>query len=72
MEMAGSNVSVHCIHPGGIKTNITNNVKIASVHVSKSQILADFNKQAADIILKGMSKNKCRILFSGDAKLLIE
>ncbi|MFB1015153.1 MAG: SDR family NAD(P)-dependent oxidoreductase [Alteromonadaceae bacterium] len=77
MEMAGSNVSVHCIHPGGIKTNITNNAKIASVHVSKSQILADFNKQAkttaeqaADIILKGVSENKRRILVGGDAKLL--
>ena len=72
IEMAGSNVSVHCIQPGDIKTHMTNNAKTPSVQVSKSQILADFNKQAADIILKAMSKNKWRILLSGDAKLLIE
>lgn len=77
MEMAGSNVAVHCVHPGGIKTNITNNAKISSAHVTKSQILADFNKQAkttaeqaADVILHGIAKNKRRILIGGDAKLL--
>ena len=75
--MAGSNISMHCIHPGGIKTNITNSAKISSVHVYKSQILADFNKQtkttaeqAANIILKGINKNKHRILVGGYAKLL--
>jgi|TARA_B110000090_G_C12966236_1_gene287081 butyryl-CoA dehydrogenase len=36
IEMAGSNVSVHCIQPGGIKTHMTNNAKTPSVHVSKS------------------------------------
>jgi butyryl-CoA dehydrogenase len=77
MEMAGSDVSVHCVHPGGIKTNITNNAKISETHVEKSQIFADFNKhakttaeQAADVILQGIAKNKRRILIGGDAKLL--
>lgn len=77
MEMAGSNVSVHCVHPGGIKTNITNNAKISSPHVVKSEILADFNKQAkttaeqaAAVIIQGVEKNKRRILIGGDAKLL--
>lgn len=77
MEMAGTNVSVHCVHPGGIKTNITNNAKISSQNVSKSEILAAFNKQAkttaeqaADIILQGLEKNKRRILIGSDAKLL--
>ncbi|TWX64155.1 SDR family NAD(P)-dependent oxidoreductase [Colwellia demingiae] len=77
MEMAGTNVSVHCVHPGGIKTNITNNAKISTEHVPKSQILSDFNKQAkttaeqaADVILQGLINNKRRILIGNDAKLL--
>jgi short-subunit dehydrogenase len=77
MEMAGTNVSVHCVHPGGIKTNITNSAKISSLHVSKSKILEDFNKQAkttadqaADVILAGMAKGSRRILIGADAKLL--
>jgi short-subunit dehydrogenase len=77
MEMAGTNVSVHCVHPGGIKTNITNSAKITSLHVEKSQILDDFNKQAkttseqaAKIILQGIEKKKRRILVGSDAKLL--
>jgi short-subunit dehydrogenase len=77
MEMAGSNVAVHCVHPGGIKTNIANNAKISTTAVPKSQILADFNKQAkttatqaAAIILQGIDKKRRRILVGPDAKLL--
>ncbi|WP_286261586.1 SDR family NAD(P)-dependent oxidoreductase [Thalassotalea atypica] len=77
MEMAGTNVSVHCVHPGGIKTNITNSAKISSPHVERSKILDDFNKQAkttaeqaASIILQGIEKKKRRILVGSDAKLL--
>lgn len=77
MEMAGTNVSVHCVHPGGIQTNITNSAKISSPHVERSKILDDFNKkakttaeQAASIILQGVEKKNRRILVGGDAKLL--
>ncbi|MFT4929160.1 MAG: short-subunit dehydrogenase [Phenylobacterium sp.] len=77
MEMAGTTVAVHCVHPGGIKTNITNNARISTVHIPKSKILADFNKQAkttaaqaADTILQGIQNNKRRILIGGDAKFL--
>ncbi len=77
MEMAGTNVNVHCVHPGGIKTNITNSAKIATKLVTKSQILSDFEKQAkttpdqaASIILEGVEKNMRRILVGKDAKLL--
>jgi short-subunit dehydrogenase len=77
MEMAGSNIAVHCVHPGGIKTNITNNAKVSTNAIQKSQLIADFNKQAkttseqaADIILTGMEKKQRRILVGGDAKLL--
>lgn len=77
MEMAGSNVSVHCVHPGGIKTNITNNAKVTTQAISKSELVAGFNKQAkttaeqaAEAMLKGIDKNNRRILIGGDAKLL--
>jgi short-subunit dehydrogenase len=77
MEMAGSNLSVHCVHPGGIKTNITNNAKVSTNAIPKSQLIADFNKvakttaeQAADIILAGIEKNQRRSLVGSDAKLL--
>lgn len=77
MEMAGTNVAVYCVHPGGIKTNITNNAKVSTNAVPKSQLIADFNKlakttaeQAADIILAGVEKKQRRILVGGDAKLL--
>jgi len=77
MEMAGTNISVHCVHPGGIKTNISNNAKVTSKSISKSQNIENFNKlakttpeEAADIILQGVEKNKRRILIGKDAKLL--
>lgn len=77
MEMAGSNLAVHCVHPGGIKTNITNNAKVSTNAIPKSQLIADFNKQAkttpeqaASIILLGIEKKQRRILVGGDATLL--
>ena len=77
MEMAGSNLAVHCVHPGGIKTNITNNAKVSTNAIPKSQLIADFNKQAkttaeeaADIILVGIEKKQRRILVGEDAILL--
>jgi NADP-dependent 3-hydroxy acid dehydrogenase YdfG len=77
MEMAGTNLAVHCVHPGGIKTNITNNAKVTTNAVPKSELIANFNKvakttaeQAADIILAGIVKKHRRILVGGDAKLL--
>jgi short-subunit dehydrogenase len=77
MEMAGSNIAVHCVHPGGIKTNITNSAKVSTHAITKSHIIAEFNRQAkttaeqaADIILAGIEKKQRRILVGGDAKLL--
>ena len=77
MEMAGSNLAVHCVHPGGIKTNITNNAKVSTNAIPKSQLIADFNAQAkttaaqaAEIILAGIEKKQRRILVGEDAILL--
>lgn len=79
MEMAGTNVHVSCVHPGGIKTDITRNIRIgnASVPVSKDQLVADFDKvakttakAAAEQIITGMLKHNRRILIGADAKIL--
>lgn len=79
MEMAGSNVNVSCVHPGGIKTAITENSRVGdkALDIPKSQLIADFEKtskttaeQAAAEILSGIEKNHRRILVGGDAKLL--
>lgn len=77
MEMAGSNVHVHCVHPGGIKTNITNSAKISTNSISRNQVIDDFNKlaktsadDAAEAILAGLKSNKRRILIGKDAWLL--
>jgi len=77
MEMAGTSVQVHCIHPGGIKTNITSSAKVSSNEVSHEQIQAIFEAQAkttagdaAQTIITNIEKNKRRILIGRDAKIL--
>ena len=77
-ELRESPVRVSCVHPGGIKTNIVRNTRIAKAHVpekSLEEIQEDFNKfvartsadKAARIIIRGIKKNKKRILVGRDA-----
>lgn len=79
MELAGSNIHVSCVHPGGIKTNITKNARIGdgALEVSKKQLSSDFEKaakttpeKAAATIIRGIEKNKRRVLIGIDAKIL--
>lgn len=79
MEMAGSNISVSCVHPGGISTDITKNAKVGekALDVPKSQLIDDFAKQAkttpeeaAKMILAGVMKQQRRILVGKDAWVL--
>lgn len=78
-EMKGSNVSVSCVHPGGIKTAIASNAKVSAnaSTISKDQMLADFEKaartsayEAARIIIRGMENQQRRILVGSDAKVM--
>ncbi|CAM3838682.1 SDR family NAD(P)-dependent oxidoreductase [Parendozoicomonas haliclonae] len=79
--MSSDNVSISCVHPGGIKTNIVNNSKMGEqvgMQLSEAQQKKHFNTQlakmtperAAQIILTGMKKDRSRILVGSDAKAL--
>jgi short-subunit dehydrogenase len=74
MELNGTNVTVSCVHPGGVKTNIVKN----GIHyrdMDKSiekfdTVTATTAEDAATIIINGMKKNKERILIGRDARLI--
>ncbi len=79
MEMAGSHIQVSCVHPGGIKTGIARNSRIneKTTGVSLEEFGAGFDAkasttadQAAAIIIRGVLKNKRRILVGNDARVL--
>jgi NAD(P)-dependent dehydrogenase (short-subunit alcohol dehydrogenase family) len=74
LEMAVENkpVTVSCVHPGGIRTNIARSARSAPEH--KDELSATFDKiaftspdRAARVILKGAVKGKPRILVGADA-----
>ena len=75
-ELAGSTVSVSCVHPGGIKTNIARNSRIGADTPAewKQQGAKFFDKvaktspeTAAEVILKGIKERNPRILIGQDA-----
>lgn len=77
LDMYEPNISATSVHPGGIKTNIIRNSKI----VTKEGIFNDRDRavrtleksfmttpeQAADKIVRGIKKNKRRVLIGKDA-----
>ncbi len=79
IELAGSSVGVSCVHPGGIRTQISANARVAEENVkqSKQSFTRQFDKlartsaeDAASIILKGVQRGKVRILVGGDARFM--
>jgi NAD(P)-dependent dehydrogenase (short-subunit alcohol dehydrogenase family) len=76
MLIARHPVSVHCVHPGGIRTNIARDAR-SSEPVSEAERekqAADFARaartspeQAAATILRGVDRGKPRILIGADA-----
>ena len=77
-ELKDSTVRVSCVHPGGIKTNIVRNarfIKASDPELSHAEAVEHFDKRiawtsadkAARIIVKGIKKNKTRILVGFDA-----
>jgi short-subunit dehydrogenase len=76
MVLAKRPVKVTCVHPGGIKTNIARNGGQAEGR-DHEKLASSFDKmartspeQAANIILKGVERNKARVLIGADAWLL--
>jgi len=78
MLMEGKPVSVHCVHPGGIRTNIARSARVpVDSEVDKDQMAKDFERiartspeRAARTILRGIDRGKPRILIGPDAYLI--
>lgn len=77
-ELRGTSVKVSCVYPGGVETNIVRNErfhKVSRTDISKEDEVALFERyivwtsaeRAARIIVKGIKKNKQRILVGPDA-----
>ncbi len=81
LELSGAPVSLSCVHPGGIKTNIARTARLGqgiqgSLADDAEATRADFEKffitsprQAALVILRGVERNRRRILIGPDAHL---
>jgi NAD(P)-dependent dehydrogenase (short-subunit alcohol dehydrogenase family) len=77
MLINGHAVTVTCVHPGGIKTNIVNNATAvgardveALAELFNTKLARTTSEKAADVILRGARKGKPRVLIGGDAKAL--
>ncbi len=79
MEMAGSHINVSCVHPGGIRTGIVRNSRIneSAAGLAREQLSAEFDSKAgtsadkaAAIIVRGVQKNRRRILVGTDARVI--
>ena len=78
-ELADSNISVSCVHPGGIKTNIVRNAKLGSEAPKewKDQGAKFFDRvakttpeEAANVIVEGIKAKNPRILIGKDARAI--
>ena len=80
MEMMEHGVTVSCVHPGGIQTNVLRNAKvdhIAAPGLTKAMMDKNFDRntpttaeRAAEVILKGTIKGKLQIFIGNDAKFI--
>ena len=78
-ELAGTNVFVSAVHPGGIKTNIARRAKLGANTPAewKEQGANFFDKvartspeAAADVIVRGIKSRNPRILIGSDARMI--
>ena len=80
LEVAGSCVSATSVHPGGIKTNIVRNARVAENATqgeTREEMSARFERlapttpeEAAEAILRGVERNKRRVLIGREAYVL--
>jgi len=79
-ELRGTSVHVTSVHPGGIQTNIVRNARFrkpAAREINQNDLVEVFASlakmtpdQAARKIVKGIKKNKERLLVGADAKFI--
>ncbi len=79
-ELKSSTVSVSCVYPGGIRTNIARNARFKAAkgqNINHEGLAKHFDKmartspqEAARIIIDGMKKDRRRILVGVDAKII--
>ncbi|NUU20516.1 MAG: SDR family NAD(P)-dependent oxidoreductase [Streptomycetaceae bacterium] len=76
MHLSKSGVRVTTVHPGGIKTNIARSSRAAK-HLEVDALADDFERiahttpeRAARIIVRGVKRNRARILVGPDATLI--
>lgn len=75
-EYADSNLTISCVHPGGIATNIIRNGRVNADQ--KAKLVKTFDEhmaktsadKAAETIIEGIKKKKNRILIGDDARWL--
>ncbi len=82
LDIENCGVSLSSIHPGGIKTNIARDARMdqatmedlgmdkAQAHAQFTQIAMTTPEKAAMTIVKGIKKNKMRILIGFDAHII--
>ncbi len=76
VEMRSTGLQVVCVHPGGIRTNIANNIEFSD-EKERERFTRNFAKQApttaaeaAAVIIKGIRKGKSRITIGKDARFI--
>jgi short-subunit dehydrogenase len=78
-EVAGTNVGVTVVHPGGVATNIAENARRSegitpeeaeAARERARKMLTLPPPRAAEIIVDGVARRKARVLVGNDAKLL--
>lgn len=69
-------VTVHCVHPGVIRTNFGANMRVAESDTSAEQTKKMFERaaltspqKAAQVILRGVERNRARILIGPDGRI---
>lgn len=78
MDMGRTGVGVHCVHPGGIATNIANFSRMAPTR-DREELVETFNRvflrtspeAAARAIVRGVDRNRRRILIGPDARMIL-
>lgn len=78
-EMKDTDIQVSCVHPGGIKTNIVRNARFqqSATVAEREDAVIGFDElarttpeKAAQTIVRGIRKNKPRILIGFDARIV--